>query len=62
MKKILITGAGSGLGILAKQFVNANTHLVLLDISESSLKTQFKLDSSVFQIDTYVVDMETLHP
>ena len=59
MKKILITGAGSGLGrALAKQLANANTHLVLLDISKSGLQdTEESLDSSVSKIDSYVVDI-----
>ena len=55
----MITGAGSGLGrALTQQFANANTHLVLLDISESGLKdTEQTLDCSVAQIDSYVVDI-----
>ena len=59
MTKILITGAGSGLGrALTKQFANTNNHLVLLDISESGLQeTVQTLDRSVAQIDTYVVDI-----
>lgn len=59
MQKILITGAGSGLGrALAHQFADANTHLVLLDISKDGLhETAQSLNDSNAKIYSYVVDI-----
>jgi short-subunit dehydrogenase len=59
MKHILITGAGSGLGkALASQLAEADTHLVLLDISEKDLgRTTELLQSSGAMVSQYIVDI-----
>ena len=59
MTYILITGAASGLGrALANQFANANTHLVLLDISMNGLnETELSLKGLPAKVDSYVVDI-----